>query len=43
MQKILITGNAGYIGSHLTKLLQKDYDVYGLDIREPQASVTEHY
>ena len=43
MKKILITGNAGYIGSHLTKLLQKDYDVYGLDIREPQASVTEHY
>ena len=32
MQKnILITGSSGYIGQHLVKLLQKEYDVYGID------------
>jgi UDP-glucose 4-epimerase len=38
MKKILITGNSGYIGSHLTKILQKsnkDFELYGLDINEP--------
>lgn len=31
--KILITGNSGYIGSHLTKILNKDYrhEIHGLD------------
>lgn len=43
MKKILITGNSGYIGSHLTKLLEKDYIVHGLDIREPQHPVNEFY
>ena len=36
MKKILITGNSGYIGSHLTKMLQEEYEVYGLDINPPQ-------
>lgn len=36
MKKILITGNSGYIGSHLTKMLQDEYEVHGLDIRPPQ-------
>jgi len=42
--KILITGNAGYIGSHLTKLLSKrqDLELYGLDRNAPQLSVKEH-
>lgn len=31
MKKILITGCSGYIGSHLCKELQNDYDVWGLD------------
>ena len=31
MKKILITGSSGYIGQHLVKLLQKDYEVYGID------------
>lgn len=31
MKKILITGSSGYIGSHLTHLLSKDYEVHGLD------------
>lgn len=35
MKKILITGNSGYIGSHLTKLLIKDNIVHGLDIKDP--------
>jgi UDP-glucose 4-epimerase len=33
MKKVLITGNSGYIGSHLTQLLGKrnDLELYGLD------------
>jgi UDP-glucose 4-epimerase len=44
MIKILITGNAGYIGSHLTKLLNKrnDLELYGLDRNPPQLPVKEH-
>ncbi len=35
--KILITGNSGYIGSHLTKLLSNrtDLELYGLDKSKP--------
>ena len=40
MKKVLITGNSGYIGSHLTKMLSKDYKVYGLDMNFPQADET---
>jgi len=42
--KILITGNSGYIGSHLTQLLNKrtDLELYGLDRNAPQLSVKEH-
>lgn len=42
--KILITGNSGYIGSHLTKLLGKrtDLELYGLDKNVPQLPVKEH-
>ena len=43
MKKVLITGNSGYIGSHLSKLLNDDYEVYGLDIVDPQFSVKKHY
>ena len=41
--KILITGNSGYIGSHLTKLLSKrtDLELYGLDKKTPQLPVKE--
>jgi len=35
MKKILITGNSGYIGSHLSKLLKDQYQLYGLDIQYP--------
>jgi UDP-glucose 4-epimerase len=39
--KILITGNSGYIGSHLTKLLGKSTDLklYGLDKVSPQVAI----
>ena len=39
--KILITGNSGYIGSHLTKLLGKrnDLKLYGLDKSYPQVAI----
>lgn len=43
MKKILVTGNSGYIGSHLCKMLEKDYEVHGLDIREPQHPVKEFH
>jgi len=43
MKKILITGNSGYIGSHLTKLLGNDYEVYGLDLKNPQVPVTKQF
>jgi UDP-glucose 4-epimerase len=43
MKKILITGNAGYIGSHLTKLLTDEYEVYGLDLNNPQYPVTKQF
>ena len=39
--KILITGNSGYIGSHLTQWLDKvnGVELYGLDKREPIAPI----
>jgi UDP-glucose 4-epimerase len=41
--KVLITGNSGYIGSHLTKFLSKrpDLELYGLDRNKPQLPVKE--
>jgi len=41
MTKILITGNSGYIGSHLTQLLSKrtDLELYGLDKSNPIVSI----
>lgn len=43
MKKILITGNSGYIGSHLTKLLKDEYEVVGLDINSPQLQPSVHH
>jgi UDP-glucose 4-epimerase len=43
MKKILITGNSGYIGSHLTKLLYNDYEIHGLDLRPPRLTPNAHY
>lgn len=42
--KILITGNSGYIGSHLTKILNKNKDlqIYGLDKDRPLIDVQQH-
>ena len=39
MKKILITGNSGYIGSHLTQLLCDTYDLYGFDIQLPLVKI----
>ena len=41
MKKVLITGCSGYIGSHLCKLLENEYEVHGLDIKDPQHPVKE--
>jgi len=43
MKKILITGNSGYIGSHLSKLLDGEYELYGLDLKNPQHNVTKQF
>ena len=42
MKKILITGNSGYIGSHLSKLLDGEYELYGMDLKNPQYPITKH-
>lgn len=39
MKKILITGSSGYIGSHLCKLLENEYEVHGLDLADPRVPV----
>jgi UDP-glucose 4-epimerase len=43
MKKILITGNSGYIGSHLCKMLDGEYEIVGLDIKDPQYKVSRHF
>jgi UDP-glucose 4-epimerase len=45
MGKILITGNSGYIGSHLTQILKKDseLEIHGLDKNDPLLSVDNFY
>jgi UDP-glucose 4-epimerase len=43
MKKVLVTGCSGYIGSHLCKLLESEYEVHGLDINPPQHHVQEFF
>jgi UDP-glucose 4-epimerase len=43
MKKVMITGCSGYIGSHLTKMLEKKYEIHGLDIVEPKVSIKKFY
>jgi len=43
MKKILITGNSGYIGSHLCKMLYDEYEIHGLDLIEPEGPVHQQY
>lgn len=43
MKKILITGSSGYIGSHLCKMLEGQYEIHGLDIRDPIVPVSKFY
>ncbi len=43
MKKILITGSSGYIGSHLCKMLENEYEVYGLDVAPPQIHTPNFY
>ena len=43
MKKVLITGCSGYIGSHLCKRLESEYEVYGLDIRPNQHPVQQFF
>jgi len=43
-KKVLVTGNAGYIGGHLANILRrrKKYQVWGLDYDQPQVEVHDH-
>lgn len=43
--KILITGNSGYIGSHLSQMLleMNKYEIHGLDKKRPQVSLEKQY
>ena len=45
MKKILITGNSGYIGSHLSQILvkNKNLEVHGLDKHNPNVQLTNFY
>ncbi len=43
MKKILITGNSGYIGSHLCKMLENEYEVHGLDVAGPTVPVSKFH
>jgi UDP-glucose 4-epimerase len=45
MSKILITGNSGYIGSHLTQILKKNngLEIHGLDKNDPLLPVDKFY
>lgn len=43
MKKVLITGNSGYIGSHLTTILKDEYEVHGLDRVLPQVAPHTFY
>jgi len=45
MKKILITGNSGYIGSHLCDMLlqSNEYIIHGLDKKIPQVALSKHY
>jgi UDP-glucose 4-epimerase len=45
MKKILITGNSGYIGSHLSQILTKDknLEVHGLDKNPPKIVLNDFY
>jgi len=44
-KKVLITGNSGYIGSHLCQMIERDRDwiVYGLDKQDPLLPVDKFY
>lgn len=42
MDTVLVTGCSGYIGSHLCKMLEGKYKVFGLDIKEPQTKL-DHF
>lgn len=43
MKKIMITGCSGYIGSHLCKMLESEYEIHGLDLHDPIVPISKFY
>lgn len=43
MKKILITGSSGYIGSHLCKMLNEEYEIHGIDIVPPKVVINQFF
>ena len=43
MKKILITGSSGYIGSHLCKMLNEEYEIHGIDIVPPKVVIDQFF
>jgi UDP-glucose 4-epimerase len=39
MKKILITGSEGYIGKHLIKMIGNDYEIFKLDLVDPESPI----
>ena len=39
MKKILVTGSEGYIGKHLIKMLGNEYEIYKLDLVNPEIPI----
>jgi UDP-glucose 4-epimerase len=42
-KKIMITGCSGYIGSHLCKMLEGQYEIHGIDLHDPIVPIDKFY
>ena len=42
-KKIMVTGCSGYIGSHLCKMLEGQYEIHGIDLHDPIVPIDKFY